>query len=98
MSPNRHIVPDQVLSRPEPLAEAECLAHVPSTPFAFMRFLIARHFFWRGTTLCLLSGSAPSVEAVGAYALSHLIQVVTAAYTAHCTYVPPILPIIGLPA
>ncbi|HYM18683.1 MAG TPA: ABC transporter ATP-binding protein [Micropepsaceae bacterium] len=96
MSPNRHIVPDQVLSRPEPLPEAECLARVPATPFAFMRFLIARHFFWQVATLVLLAGSATSIEAFGPYALSHLINAVTAAYTAHATFAQAILPWLGL--
>jgi hypothetical protein len=32
MSPSRHVIPDQVLSCPEPLAEAEPLAVVPATP------------------------------------------------------------------
>jgi ATP-binding cassette subfamily B protein len=96
MSPNRHIVPDQVLSRPEPLSEAECLARVPATPFAFMRFLIARHFFWQVATLVLLAGSATSIEAFGPYALSHLINAVTAAYTAHATFAQAILPWLGL--
>ncbi len=92
MSPNRHIVPDQVLSRPEPLAEAERLARVPATPFAFMRFLIARHFFWQVAALVVLAGSATSIEAFGPYALSHLINAVTAAYTAHATFAQAILP------
>ena len=96
MSPNRHIVPDQVLSRPEPLPEAECLERVPSTPFAFMRFLIARHFFWQVAALVVLAGSATSVEAFGPYALSHLINAVTAAYTAHATFADAILPWLGL--
>ena len=96
MSPNKHIVPDQVLSRPEPLAEAERLARVPATPFAFMRFLIARHFFWQVGLLVLLAGSATSIEAFGPYALSHLINAVTAAYTAHATFAQAILPWLGL--
>jgi ATP-binding cassette subfamily B protein len=96
MSPNRHIVPDQVLSRPEPLAEAEGLGRVPSTPFAFMRFIIARHFFWQVSVLVLLAGSATSVEAFGPYALSHLINAVTAAFTAHATFTQAILPWLGL--
>jgi ATP-binding cassette subfamily B protein len=85
-----------VLSRPEPLPEAECLERVPSTPFAFMRFLIARHFFWQVAALVVLAGSATSVEAFGPYALSHLINAVTAAYTAHATFADAILPWLGL--
>jgi ATP-binding cassette subfamily B protein len=96
MSPNRHIVPDQVLSRPEPLPEAELLARVPSTPFAFMRFLIARHFLWQVSVLVVLAGSATSVDAFGPYALSHLINAVNAAFTAHATFAQAILPWLGL--
>ena len=86
----------RTLSRPEPLPEAECLERVPSTPFAFMRFLIARHFFWQVAALVVLAGSATSVEAFGPYALSHLINAVTAAYTAHATFADAILPWLGL--
>ena len=39
---NRHIIPDQVLTRPEPLDEAVELARVPAEPYAFMRLLIGR--------------------------------------------------------
>src|SRR5258706_5065593 len=78
MSPsNRHVIPDQVLSCPEPLAEAEPLALVAATPFAFIRFLIAMHFRWQFIAIVGLAGSAASIEAFGAYAHSHLINAVT---------------------
>ena len=90
-SANR-VVPDQVLSRPEPLAEAAGLAHVPSTPFAFLRFIIGRHFRWNVLALVLLAGSATSVEAFGPYALSHLINAITAAASAHTGFKQAVLP------
>jgi ATP-binding cassette subfamily B protein len=93
MSPsNRHVIPDQVLSCPEPLAEAEPLAVVPATPFAFIRFLIARHFRWQIFALVGLAGSATSIEAFGPYALSHLINAITAAAAAHASFATAILP------
>src|SRR6266567_9002055 len=97
MSPsNRHVVPDQVLSCPEPLAEAEPLALVPSTPFAFIRFLITRHFRWQIIALVVLAGSATSIEAFGPYALSHLINAITAAVAAHASFAVAILPWMAL--
>ena len=92
MSPNRHVIPDQVLSCPEPLAEAEPLAVVPSTPFAFIRFLIKKHFRWQIFALVVLAGSATSIEAFGPYALSHLINAITAAVAAHEDFATAILP------
>src|SRR3977135_36320 len=93
MSPShRHVIPDQVLSCPEPLAEAEPLALVPSTPFAFIRFLIARHFRWQIIALVVLAGSSTSIDAFGPYALSHLINAITAAVAAHESFATAILP------
>src|SRR5258706_7956288 len=93
MSPSdRHVIPDQVLSCPEPLPEAEPLAVVPATPFAFIRFLIARHFRWQVVALIALAGSATSIEAFGPYALSHLINAITAAVAAHASFATAILP------
>src|ERR1041384_1230234 len=92
MSPSRHVIPDQVLSRPEPLSEAERLARVPSTPFAFIRFLIGKHFRARVAILVALAGTATSIEAFGPYALSHLINAITAAAQAHASFSTAILP------
>jgi ATP-binding cassette subfamily B protein len=89
---NRHIVPDQVLERPEPLSEAEPLARVPGTPFAFMRFIIRKHFLGRVAFLGLLAGTAASIEVFGPYALSHLINAITAAVAAHTRFADAILP------
>jgi ATP-binding cassette subfamily B protein len=97
MSPSsRHVIPDQVLSCPEPLAEAEPLAVVPATPFAFIRFLIKRHFRWQIVALVALAGSATSIEAFGPYALSHLINAITAAVAAHASFATAILPWMAL--
>ncbi|MSP93862.1 MAG: ABC transporter ATP-binding protein [Alphaproteobacteria bacterium] len=93
---NRHIVPDQVLERPEPLSEAEALAHVPSAPFAFIRFLVMKHFRGRVFVLVALAGTATSIEAFGPYALSHLINAIGAAVTTGATFSEAILPWMGL--
>jgi len=92
MTPSRHVVPDQVLSTPEPLAEAEILARVPSTPFAFIRFIIARHFAGRVAFLVLLAASATTIEAFRPYALSHLINAITEASASHARFSEAILP------
>src|ERR1051325_6955471 len=92
MSPSKHVVPDQVLSRPEPLAEAERLARVPATPFAFIRFLVVKHFRWKLLTLVLLAGCATSIEAFAPYALSRLIKAIGAAVQAHANFASAILP------
>ncbi len=88
----RRIVPDQVLERPEPLPEAEALSRVPSAPFAFMWFLIRKHFLGHVIVLVLLSGSATSVEAFGPYALSRLINAITAAVETKASFGEAILP------
>jgi ATP-binding cassette subfamily B protein len=92
MSPSRHIVPDCVLAAAEALPEAAQPERVPSTPFAFLRFLILRHFRWRVVTLVALAGSATSIEAFGPYALSHLINAITAAAAVHASFATAILP------
>src|SRR5258708_23783036 len=93
MSPsNRHVIPDQVLSCPEPLPEAEPLAVVPATPFAFIRSLIAGLFRGQVVARVALAGSATSIEAFGPYALSHLINAITAAVAAHASFATAILP------
>jgi len=93
---NRHVVPDSVLSLPEPLVEAERLAQVPATPFGFIRFLVGKHFRWRVTALVALAGVATSIEAFGPYALSHLINAITAAAQAKASFASAILPWMGL--
>ena len=89
---SKRLIPDQVLSQPEPLSEAEPLARVPSTPFAFLRFLIAKHFRGRVAALVALAGTATSIEAFGPYALSHLINAITAAVQTHASFTTAILP------
>jgi ATP-binding cassette subfamily B protein len=92
----KHVVPDEVLSKPEPLLEAEALARVPSTPFAFMLFIVSRHFAMRVAALVLLAGSATSIEAFRPYALSHLINAISAAASNHASFMEAILPWIVL--
>jgi ATP-binding cassette, subfamily B, bacterial len=92
MSPHPRVVPDQVLARPEPLPEAERLAEVPSTPFAFLRFLVMGHFRGRVLALVLLAGAATSIEAFGPYALSRLINAIAAAVETRAGFSTAILP------
>ncbi len=92
----RKIVPDQVLETPEPLAEAEGMTRVPSAPFAFMWYLIRKHFLGHVIVLVLLAASATSVEAFGPYALSRLINAITAAVETKASFGEAILPWLGL--
>ena len=79
----RHIVPDDVLTRPEALAEAQPLARVPATPFAFIWLLVRRHFPRKVATLVSLAAAATAIDAFGPLALSHLINAIGAAYAKH---------------
>ena len=88
----RKIVPDQVLERPEPLPEAEGMTRVPSTPFAFMAYLIKKHHLGNVIVLVLLAGTATSIEAFGPYALSRLINAITAAVETHASFADAIVP------
>src|SRR5579871_1097615 len=91
-----HVVPDQVLERPEPLPEAEKLLRVPRTPFAFLCLLVGRHFRLHVLALVLLAGTATSIEAFGPYALSHLINAISAAAAAHAGFTQAVLPWMAL--
>ena len=92
MKAEKHIVPDQVLSNPESLPEAEILARVPGTPFAFMRFIVGKHFAGRVLGLVLLAGSATSIEAFRPYALSGLINAIGEAAASKAGFSEAILP------
>jgi ATP-binding cassette subfamily B protein len=93
---SKHIVPDEVLDRPEPFSEVEALTRVPSTPFAFMRFLIARHFPIRASFLVALAAAATTIEAFGPYALSRLINAINKAVAERAEFSEAILPWLGL--
>src|SRR5262249_11421296 len=60
--------------------------------FAFMKFIISSHFAGRVALLVMLAGTAASIEVFGPYALSHLINAITAAVAAHSTFAEAILP------
>ena len=92
MSAARHVVPDQVLSQPEPFPETGPIARVPATPFAFLWFLLHRHFPLRTGLLVLLAATATSIEAFGPYALSHLINSIGDAVAAHSSFAHTVLP------
>ena len=88
----RHAIPDEVLSRPESLAEVEPLARLPATPFAFIWFLVRRHFSWRVAVLVSLAAAASAVDAFGPLALSHLINAIGRAYLRHWSFRVAVLP------
>ena len=92
MSPATKPIADEVLSTPEPLNEAVSLARVPSAPFAFIRFLVATHFRARVTGLVVLAGTAAAIEAFAPYALSQLINAVTAAIASKAGFNATVLP------
>ena len=98
MSPQeRHrIVPDQVLARPEPLPEAEPLARMPCEPFAFIWFLVSKHFAARVAVLVAFSASATAIEAFGPYALARLINSITDAVATGAGFAAAVLPWMGL--
>ena len=88
----RHVIPDEVLNRPESLAEVEPLARLPETPFAFIWFLVRKHFAWRVGVLVSLAAVATAIEAFGPLALSHLINAIGHAYTKHLSFTAAVLP------
>ncbi len=92
MSAAKHVIADDVLTQPEPLAEAAPLARVPSEPFAFIRFIVTTHFRKRVIVLVLLAASAAAIEAFAPYALSNLINAVTAAIASGAGFEVAVLP------
>lgn len=88
----RHIVPDEVLTRPESLAEAQPLAQLPTTPFAFIWYLVKTHFPKRVALLVTLAASAAAIDAFAPYALAKLINAVMAAYAKHSSFASSVLP------
>jgi ATP-binding cassette subfamily B protein len=75
----RHILPEEVLSAPEPFAEAGALAHIPAAPFAFIWMLIRRHFAMRVSLMVLCALVATSFNAMTPYIVSHLVNAIGAA-------------------
>jgi ATP-binding cassette subfamily B protein len=92
----RHVIPDEVLSRPETLAETLPLADLPATPFRFIWFLVRNHVLRRVMVLVALAAAASAIDAFGPLALSHLINAISAAYARHLPFVSAVLPWIGL--
>ena len=88
----RHIVPDEVLMRPESLAEAQPLARLPTTPFAFIWYLVKTHFPRRVACLVALAALATTIDAFVPLALSHVINAIGAAYAKHLTFTQAVLP------
>ncbi|HWU27436.1 MAG TPA: ABC transporter ATP-binding protein [Rhizomicrobium sp.] len=88
----RHIVPDEVLSREERLAEAKPLARLPATPFAFIWYLVRTHFPKRVAILVALAATATAVGAFGPLALSHLINAIGHAFAKHLIFKAAVLP------
>jgi ATP-binding cassette subfamily B protein len=92
----RHVIPDEVLNRPESLAEVEPLARLPETPFAFIWLLVRKHFPRRVGVLVSLAAAATAIDAFGPLALSYLINAITHAYAKHLSFAIAVLPWIGL--
>jgi ATP-binding cassette, subfamily B, bacterial len=92
----RHIVPDEVLTRPESLAEAQPLARLPETPFAFIWYLVKTHFAARVAILVALAATAAAVDAFAPLALSHLLNSVVAAHAKHLSFTTAVLPWIAI--
>ncbi len=93
---SRHIVPDEVLSTPELLAEAEASTRVPGTPFAFIWFLVRTHYAVRVSILVSLAALGAAIDAFGPLALSHLINAIGAAYRAHVGFTVAVFPWVAL--
>src|ERR1700709_1277032 len=79
----REIATEAVLNDAELLGEAAPLARVPGTPFAFIWFLIARHFPGRVAAMAGCALFATSIEAFYPVAFSHLVNAITAAVKHH---------------
>jgi ATP-binding cassette, subfamily B, bacterial len=88
----RHVVPDEVLTRPEALAEARPLATIPSRPFPFIWMLVSKHFPKRVAVLVTLAAAATAIDAFGPLALSHLINSLFTAYKLHRSFTTAVLP------
>jgi ATP-binding cassette subfamily B protein len=88
----RHIVPDEVLTRPESLGEAKSLSRLPTTPFAFIWYMVRTHFAKRVAILVSLAASAAAVDSFGPLALSHLLNSVIAAHAKHLSFATAVLP------
>ena len=91
----RHVIPDEVMSREEPFADARVLARVPATPFAFIWLLIRTHFLGRVIAMVCIALLAASIDAVAPVGMSRLVNGVSAAKNAHAGFVA-VLPWIGL--
>jgi ATP-binding cassette, subfamily B, bacterial len=88
----RHIIPDEVLNRPESLAEVEPLARLPKTPFAFIWFLVHRHFAWRVAVLVSLAATATAIDAFGPSVVGRFINAALLAHAKHLTFGEAVLP------
>ncbi len=88
----RHAVPDEVLNRPEALAEADPLARVPTSPFTFIWYLVKTHFARRIALLVSLAALATTIDAFVPLALSHVINSIGTAYTKHLGFAQAVLP------
>ncbi|MEI9888609.1 MAG: hypothetical protein WDN08_19340 [Rhizomicrobium sp.] len=72
-----------VLNAAEPLDEVAPLARVPATPFAFIWFLVTRHFPGRVAAMAGLALVATSIESFAPLVFSHLVNAVAAAVKSH---------------
>ena len=72
----RPILPNEVLTAPEPFAEVQLLGTVPSTPFAFIWLLVRRHFPGRVAAMIACALVATSIEAFAPLVFSHLVNAI----------------------
>ncbi len=91
----RHVVPDEVLARPEVLAEAQPLARIPSKPFPFIWLLVRNHFPKRVALLVTLSAAAAAINAFAPLMLKYLINAIGYAHTHHQGFAQTVLPWVG---
>ncbi|HWD29920.1 MAG TPA: ABC transporter ATP-binding protein [Rhizomicrobium sp.] len=77
------VATETVVNAVEPFDESIALKRVPSTPFAFIWFLIRTHFAGRVAALVACALIATTIEAFSPLAFSHLVNAITAAVKNH---------------
>jgi ATP-binding cassette, subfamily B, bacterial len=93
MSPSpAHTIADEVLTRPEPLSEADASVRLPPTAFGFIWFLVRRHFPGRVAMLVAFSAFATTIDAFAPFAVSKLINAITGAAPGTVDFAADVLP------
>ncbi len=82
-----HFIPDDPATQnpraddPEVLEDVGPVEHLPTTPFAFMRFLVGKHFLGRTLLMVLTIMAAVIAEALAPYALSQAVDALALSVT-----------------